>query len=100
MYKALLSLVQFPAVINALVHSSMFLPPNLSAATFEAETLLGPFFQLSPLQAKVTTGYFSSPKTMDKNIIVTTQNSLRMTLRTHQTDLLTIANAIIRNGKE
>ncbi|KAL9116307.1 MAG: hypothetical protein Q9187_007169 [Circinaria calcarea] len=96
---ALRTLVRYPALVNAFVLSPMFLPPQVPAATIEVETLLGPFFQISPLQGDVTTNYFSSPKTRDKGYIVNSQNALRMTLRTHQTDLLDIVNHIIKTSK-
>ena len=44
--------------------------------------------------------YFSSPKTRDKSSIIQSQNALRMTLQTHQNDLLEIVDSIIRTGKE
>src|SRR6186713_195128 len=83
-----------------MVQSEMFLPRNLGADTFEAQTLLGPFFQISPLQGDVTTNYFSSPKTLDRGFISNAQNAIRMTLRTHQTELLDITNHIIKTSKE
>ena len=52
------------------------------------------------MQAAVTTNYFSSPKTQDKGNINNSQNALRLTLRTHQTDLLDIANHIIKTSKD
>ena len=83
-----------------MVQSSRFLPDNVTAATFEADTLLGSLFQISPLQEPVTTNYFSSPKTKDKNSISQAQSALRLTLRTHQQELLDIINHIIKTGKE
>ena len=83
-----------------MAQSSLFLPPDVHADSWEQNTLLGPFFSISPLQAQVTVNYFSSPKTRDKASIRNAQNALRMTLRTHQSDLLDIANHIIRTGKE
>ena len=100
MTKALRNLVRYPPVANAIVQSPLFLPNNVPAATIEVETLLGPFFQISPLQGDVTTNYFSSPKTRDKAYILNSQRALRMTLQTHQTDLLDIVNHIIKTGKE
>jgi len=66
----------------------------------ENETILGPFFRISPLQGDVATNYFSSPKTRDKGYIANSQNALRMSLQAHQTDLLDIVNHIIRGSKE
>ena len=86
--------------MNAIVQSSLFLPNDIPAVAWEEQTLLGPFFHISPLQKEVTQNYFSSPKTRDKSSIVNAQNALRMTLRTHQSDLLDITNCIIKTGKE
>lgn len=94
------NLVRYPPIVELLVHSPHFLPPETTATSIENETILGPFFRISPLQGDVTTNYFSSPKTRDKGYIANSQNALRMTLRTHQTDLLDIVNHIIRSSKE
>jgi ubiquitin conjugation factor E4 B len=98
--KALRNLVRYPPLVNLIVQSSLFLPPDVPAALIEVETLLGPFFQMSPLQSDVTASYFSSPKTRDKGYIANSQNALRMTLRQHQTELLDIVNSVIKTSKE
>ena len=97
---ALRHLVRYPALVSAITQSSLFLPENTEASTFEVETLLGPFFQLSPLQANVTDQFFSSPKTRDSAYITQSQNALRMTLRTHQQELFDIVNHIVKTAKE
>lgn len=94
------NVVRYAPLVNAIVQSQQFLPQQVSAGTLEAETLLGPFFQISPLQADVTINYFSSPKTRDKGYILSSQRALRMTLQTHQTDLLDIVNQVIKKSKE
>ena len=94
------NIVRYPLLVNAVVQSPRFLPQQVSAGTLEVDTLLGPFFQISPLQADVTINYFSSPKTRDKGYIISSQRALRMTLQTHQTDLLDIVNQIIKKSKE
>jgi ubiquitin conjugation factor E4 B len=71
-----------------------------SAPAIEKNTLLGPFFRISPLQPEVTTVYFSGPRTMDKARIQTSQSALQMTLGAHQTDLRTIVNAFIRASSQ
>ena len=86
-------------MINAIVQSSLFLPQSVPASVIEANTLLGPFFAISPLQDEVTTNYFSSPTTRDKGYILNSQRALRMSLQTHQTDLLDIINHFIKAGK-
>ena len=97
---ALRNLVQYPAMVNAIVQSPRFLPPSTPAGSLEVATLLGPFFAISPLQAEVTSTYFASPTTKDKNFILNSQRALRLTLQTHQMDLLEIVNHIIKTGKE
>ncbi|KAF6238103.1 hypothetical protein HO173_003737 [Letharia columbiana] len=96
---ALRNLVQYPAIVNAFVQSPRFVP-SISAALLESGTLLGPFFAISPLQADVTTNYFSNPTSRDKAYILNSQRALRLTSQTHQTDLLDIANRIIKTSKE
>lgn len=71
----------------------------MRAESLEQGTLLGPFFAISPLQNQVPLTYFSSPKTRDRAFILNSQRALRLTLQTHQTDLLDIVNPIIKNGK-
>lgn len=83
-----------------MVQSPLFLPSFVSPGKLEVATLLGPFFALSPLQGDVTKQYFSAPSTRDKNYILNSQRSLRLTLETHQFDLLDIVNRIIKTGAE
>lgn len=97
---ALRNLVRYPALVSAIVQSPLFLPTDVPAGSLEAATLLGPFFAISPLQGDVTVNYFSSPKTRDKGYIVNSQKALRMTLQTHQQDLLDIVKHIIQPNKE
>ena len=99
-HQALRLFIQYPPLVNALVQSPRFLPPTLSAQQFEHATLLGPFFALSPLQAEVNRNYFSAPSTRDQGYIINSQKALRMTLQSHQMDLLDITNRIIKTGKE
>lgn len=95
---ALRNLVRHPALVNAIAQSPLFLPTDVPAGSLEVATLLGPFFGISPLQGDVTVNYFSSPKTRDKGYITNSQRALRMTLQTHQTDLLDIVNHFIKTG--
>jgi len=71
---------------------------DVAAPDIEKLTILGPFFRISPLQAEVTKVYFAGPNTMDQRHIHTSQESLRLTLQTHQRDLLDIINRFIRAG--
>ena len=92
---ALRTLVRFPALVDAVVDSPMF---NLkaSAGLIEIQTILGPYFQLSPLQGPVTRQYFSNARQRDPSYIVSSQKALRLTLQTHQEDLKDIIHHFIR----
>jgi ubiquitin conjugation factor E4 B len=90
------NLVRFKPLAIAMTESSMFVDTRISAADLEVRTLLGPYFQISPLQADVTKQYFSSPKTIEEGRIREAQRSLRLTLQTHQNELLDIVNQLIR----
>ena len=92
---ALLTYSRFPPLMNALAQLPRFQMAQ-SAPGIEKNTILGPFFQISPLQPDVTQVYFAGPRTMDKGRIQTSQSALQMTLSAHQTDLQTIVNAFIR----
>ncbi|KOS21891.1 Ubiquitin conjugation factor E4 [Escovopsis weberi] len=66
----------------------------------EKETILGPFFRLSPLQPDVMKSYFPTARYLDRGRIQSGQDSLRMVLQAHQDELFSIANAFIRAGPE
>ncbi|KAF2142353.1 uncharacterized protein K452DRAFT_297659 [Aplosporella prunicola CBS 121167] len=93
---ALRNFCQYPQLVTALSQSLMFLPSDLDAVRLENETLLGPYFRLSPLQAEVSLNYFSDARTRDKSAIYNAQKALRMTLQTHQDELFDIVNRFIR----
>ena len=97
--QALRNLVQYKPIVNAIEQSPIFLPPSIPAGMIEVTTLLGPFFAISPLQADVTTNYFSSPKTRDRAYISNSQRALRLTLQTHQTELFDIVNHFVKGGE-
>ncbi|SPQ20412.1 e70e2b0f-7e15-4eb0-a36e-0c2f4fc09463 [Thermothielavioides terrestris] len=92
---ALLTYARFPPLLNAVAQHPCFQMAQ-SAPGIEKNTILGPFFRISPLQPEVTTVYFSGPRTMDKARIQTSQSALQLTLEAHQNDLRTIINAFIR----
>ncbi|KAI4207190.1 MAG: hypothetical protein LQ346_000684 [Caloplaca aetnensis] len=96
---ALRHLVRYPALVKAIASTPSFVSTSASASDLEATTLLGPFFAISPLQADITSQYFSSPKTRDRAFITNSQQSLRMALTTHQQDLLDVVNHIIKSDK-
>lgn len=96
--RALRNLVRFPKIVDAITQSSIWAPKDTAAQDIENQTLLGPFFRLSPMQQSVANSYFSAPKTRDRGFIANAQNAIRMTLRTHQHDLFSIADTIVRSG--
>ncbi|KAL2403925.1 Ubiquitin conjugation factor E4 [Exophiala dermatitidis] len=99
-YTAMLRhLIRYKPLAVAITKSPMFVNP-VPAAQLEVATLLGPYFQISPLQAEVTKQYFSGPKTMDPGRIRTAQQSLQMALRAHQTELFDIVNTLVRASPE
>lgn len=90
------NLVRYKPIAEAITESSMFADKDVSAAELEVKTLLGPYFQISPLQAEVVSQYFPSPKTLDPGRIRASQSSLQLTLRTHQDELFRIIDSLIR----
>ncbi|KAK3304134.1 ubiquitin elongating factor core-domain-containing protein [Chaetomium strumarium] len=96
---ALLTYSRFPPLLNALTQHPCFQMAQ-SAPGIEKNTILGPFFRISPLQPEVTAVYFPGPRTMDKGRIKTSQDALQMSLGAHQSDLRTIVNAFIRASPE
>ena len=97
--QALKNIVCYAPLVDALTERPSFLSENVAASAIERETLLGPFFQISPLQGEITSYYFAGPRTKSKEQIVTAQKALRMTLQTHQSDLLDMVNHIVRASK-
>ena len=100
-YTAVLrNLVRYKPLAVALTQSPMFCDKTTTAVDLEKKTMLGPFFQISPLQAEVTLQYFGSPKTMDPGRVRNAQESARVTLRTHQSELFDIINNLLRASLE
>ncbi len=62
---ALLTYSKFPPLLNALAQDPRFQMAQ-SAPNVEKNTILGPFFRISPLQSDVTKAYFTGPRTLDK----------------------------------
>ncbi len=98
--QALRNVVNFPPLVEALTQRPFFLPDDVAAEDIETSTFLGPYFQISPMQGPVTTNYFTGPRTKPKAHIINSQKALRLTLQTHQAELLDIVNHIIRASKQ
>ncbi|KAK3898619.1 ubiquitin elongating factor core-domain-containing protein [Staphylotrichum tortipilum] len=92
---AMLTYTRFPPLLHAVAQHPCFQMAQ-SAPGIEKNTILGPFFRISPLQPEVTAVYFPGPRTIAKGLIKTSQSALQMTLAAHQGDLKTIINAFIR----
>ncbi|KAI1780795.1 ubiquitin conjugation factor E4 [Hypoxylon cercidicola] len=99
----LLTISRFSPLLTALAEHPYFLvkpTANMTkeqiALSSETQTILGPFFRISPLQSEVTKTYFTNPRTMNPSHVKTSQSALQMTLKTHQTDLSSITNALVR----
>ena len=92
--------MRYKPLVTALAESPKFISTTIPAQDIEKQTLLGPFFQLSPLQGEVAQNYFSSPTTRDRGYIVNSQNALRMTLQQHQTQMFDIVDRFIKVSKE
>lgn len=86
---------KFPPLLDALANHPTFMMAQ-SAPGIEKNTLLGPFFRISPLQTEVTKTYFAGPRTLDRGAIKNAQSALQLTLTAHQFDLRDIVNAFIR----
>ena len=97
--QALKNIVCYAPLVDALTERPSFLSESVTAAAIERETLLGPFFQISPLHGEATSYYFAGPRTLSEEQIVTTQRALRLTLQTHRSDLLDMINHIVRASK-
>ncbi|CAJ2512100.1 Uu.00g077250.m01.CDS01 [Anthostomella pinea] len=98
---------RYPVLLDALAEHPCFQvqqTPGMTreqmALASENQTILGPFFRISPLQTEVTKTYFSSPRTIDKGHVRSSQTSLQMTLKAHQGDLTSIATAFAKASKE
>ncbi|KAF2833397.1 hypothetical protein CC86DRAFT_338679 [Ophiobolus disseminans] len=89
--------IRFPPLVAALAQSESFLPADVEAQQIETRTFLGPFFRLSPMQGDVALNYFAGSANQDKGLILNAQRALRMTLSTHQDELLEVTNSFIKN---
>ncbi|KAL2809946.1 ubiquitin elongating factor core-domain-containing protein [Aspergillus granulosus] len=96
---ALRNLVRHSAIAVAITESEVF-NASRDPASFEKDTLLGPWFRLSPLQRDATLSFFSSPKTRDQAYILNAQRSVRMVQELISSDLLDVMNHLVRASPE
>ncbi|KLU81655.1 ubiquitin conjugation factor E4 [Magnaporthiopsis poae ATCC 64411] len=81
-------------------HDAFLLPTTTTPPLIEKDTILGPFFRLSPLQQIVSKSYFPNPTSLDENAIRSAQDAMRITLSAHQMDLAGITNSFVRANEE
>ncbi|KAK8134385.1 hypothetical protein PG984_006397 [Apiospora sp. TS-2023a] len=103
----LVTYARYPALLQALAEHPRFLVQNTAGMTkeqqavaTETQTILGPFFRISPLQPEVTKTYFTNPRQLDAPQIRSLQSTLQMTLKAHQSDLISIVNHFVRAGEK
>lgn len=97
---ALRTLVRYQPLVVALSASSRFLPSDLAPELIETQSLLGPFFALSPLHPDVSLSYFAGSQAQGESHVISNQDAVRLTLRTLQDDLFEITNCFVKAGKE
>ncbi|KAK6499191.1 hypothetical protein TWF506_003823 [Arthrobotrys conoides] len=93
---ALYRLVTIKPMAILFTTSPSFLPSNLRPPDFEVETLLGPYFRISPLQGRVVETYFPSPRTQAPAALNLASSSLRISIKTYQDQLSVIINYLVR----
>lgn len=96
---AMLFYARFPPLLQVVSAHPNFLTKG-GAPNLETDTILGPFFRLSPLQQQVALTYFPNPRQLDRSRVAQSQDAMRTILRLHQDELFNIANAFIRAGAE
>jgi hypothetical protein len=97
--QALRNLVRHSVIAVAITESEVF-NASRDPVSFEKDTLLGPWFRLSPLQRDATLSFFSSPKTRDQAYILNAQRSVRMVQQLISSDLLDVVNHLVRASPE
>ncbi|KAI5303673.1 hypothetical protein KEM56_007311 [Ascosphaera pollenicola] len=97
--RVLRSLVRIPKLAIAMTERQSFNNPAVEAHMIEFDTLLGPFFRLSPLQDDQPTTYFATAKSLSKEHVRAGQASLRMLQRTQAGELFDVINHLLRASK-
>ncbi|CAZ79267.1 unnamed protein product [Tuber melanosporum] len=103
-YKPLITalgrLMHHKPIIGILVDLPEFLPPpeDVPANLLEKKTILGPYFQISPLQTAVCKTYFTGAKAKSPTSINDATRALRLSLQTLQDQLYQIVMMIIRGS--
>ncbi|KAF9951757.1 hypothetical protein BGZ72_006781 [Mortierella alpina] len=100
--KALLLLVEVPAIAAVIPHVATWNPPNATARQLEIVSALGPFFKTSGFCADdpSVAELFGTGLKRSKSGASGTFASIRGTVRGIQTSLFQVTNGIIRSGPE
>ncbi|CCJ31148.1 unnamed protein product [Pneumocystis jirovecii] len=96
-FNQLVTLKPFALMVT---HLPRWLPENSTAADIEYTSILGPYFRLTPIQAKISELYFSNASQRFQTDVLGSINSLRLTMRALQNQLFYIVNTIIRTSAE
>jgi ubiquitin conjugation factor E4 B len=92
---AMIFYTRFPALLKAVAQHPDFLA-GTTGPEVEMNSILGPFFRLSPLQHEILQTYFPNPRQLDQGRVHQAQQTLQTVLRVHQDELFGITNAFIR----
>ncbi|KAF2673723.1 hypothetical protein BT63DRAFT_164863 [Microthyrium microscopicum] len=96
---AFIGFLRHQELAAAITESPKFLPKDIEPQDIETQTLLGPFFALSPINGAVAESYFRGAQAQGDGFVANNQNSVRLTLRTHQDELLSITNCLVKKAK-
>ncbi|KAK9466349.1 ubiquitin elongating factor core-domain-containing protein [Lipomyces arxii] len=99
-FRVMRMLISLKPVAAALAAMPSFLPPDVTAVTIELNTVLGPFFKISPVDSKVAGVYFSNPKERTASDIKSAISGLRTELGWIQDELSFIVDKIVRASTE
>jgi ubiquitin conjugation factor E4 B len=97
---ALRTLTRYQPIVLAIAESPRFLPKDIEPQDIEKNTILGPFFALSPVNETVAENYFRGAQAQGEAFVQSNQEAVRMTLRAHQDELLMITNCLVKASKE
>ncbi|KAK9240563.1 ubiquitin elongating factor core-domain-containing protein [Lipomyces kononenkoae] len=99
-FRAIQALVVHKPVATVLASMPTFLPPDVTAVTIELSTVLGPFFRISPVDAKVANTYFTNAKERPVSQLNAAVTGLRTELATVQDGLAFVVDKIVRASPE
>ncbi|KAH9431338.1 hypothetical protein MCOR02_008633 [Pyricularia oryzae] len=91
---------KYKEIMQALVKDERFVNKQAPAPRIELDSLLGPFFRLSPLQSDMAKSYFPNADNMNEGAVRTAQNAVQVTLSAHQFDLMSVINNFVRANEE